>query len=103
NNNNNNNLFLFDNEYLFQNIRAPIKYNQSIKSLFNHIENNNLGEKVVFVEIAPTPVLVNHILNIIPKNDYFKNESILLLCPLSKGKSDTTTFFDSIKKFKNFK
>ncbi|KAM9981414.1 hypothetical protein ACTFIY_003720 [Dictyostelium cf. discoideum] len=103
NNNKNNNLFLFDNDYLFQNIRAPIKYNQSIKSLFNHIENNNLGEKVVFVEISPTTVLINHILNIIPKNDYFKNESILLLSPLSKGKSDITTFFDSIEKFNNFK
>ncbi|KAM9964877.1 hypothetical protein ACTFIW_004669 [Dictyostelium discoideum] len=103
NNNNDKNLILFDNEYLFQNVRAPIKYNQSIKSLLNHIENNNLGGKVVFVEIAPTPVLVNHILHIIPKNDYFKNESILLLCPLSKGKSDTTAFFDSIEKFKNFK
>ncbi|KAM9966369.1 hypothetical protein ACTFIR_006580 [Dictyostelium discoideum] len=84
NNNNNNNLILFDNEYLFQNIRAPVKYNQSIKSLFNHIENNNLGEKVVFVEIAPTPIFINYISNNIPKNDYFKNESILLLCPLSK-------------------
>ncbi|KAM9966368.1 hypothetical protein ACTFIR_006579 [Dictyostelium discoideum] len=106
--NNNNNkkkkiLFLFDNEYLFQNIRAPVKYNQSIKSLLNHIENNNLGEKVVFVEISSTTVLINHILNIIPKNDYFKNESILLLCPLTRGKSDTTTFFDSIEKFNNFK
>ncbi|KAM9964878.1 hypothetical protein ACTFIW_004670 [Dictyostelium discoideum] len=103
NNNNDNNLILFDNEYLFQNIRAPVKYNQSIKSLLNHIENNNLGEKVVFVEISSTTVLINHILNIIPKNDYFKNESILLLCPLSRGKSDTTTFFDSIEKFNNFK
>ncbi|KAN0003792.1 hypothetical protein ACTFIZ_009944 [Dictyostelium cf. discoideum] len=103
NSHNNNNLFLFDNEYLFKNISAPIKYNQSIKSLFNHIKKNNLGKKVVFVEISPTPILINHILNIIPKDDYFNNDSILLLCPLLRGKSDITTFFDSIEKFNSFK
>ncbi|KAM9981413.1 hypothetical protein ACTFIY_003719 [Dictyostelium cf. discoideum] len=42
----------------FNYFKTPVKYNQSIKSLFNHVENNNLGEKVVFIEISPTTVLI---------------------------------------------
>ncbi|KAK5577646.1 hypothetical protein RB653_002589 [Dictyostelium firmibasis] len=96
-------MILFDNEYLYKNIRDPIKYPQTVKSLFNHIETNNLGKKVTVIEIAPHPILINHILSIIPNDGYFNHNSILLLCPLYKGKSDTTEFFSSVDKFNNFK
>ncbi|KAM9983983.1 hypothetical protein ACTFIY_000701 [Dictyostelium cf. discoideum] len=80
----------FDSNYIFSNIRKPVSFEKTIKNIFNHIETNDLGSNVIFLELSPLPTLTNYIKEMIPLNSnyfYIDDESITILTSLNKKKS----------------
>ncbi|KAK5579686.1 hypothetical protein RB653_009371 [Dictyostelium firmibasis] len=90
---------LYDNntftaQHLFENILKPVYFTQTISNLYKHIEENQLGNEIVFIEIAPHPTLSFYLKQMIPKSssttsNYFKDgEFISIYSPLHKKKND---------------
>ncbi|KAM9978803.1 hypothetical protein ACTFIY_012546 [Dictyostelium cf. discoideum] len=80
----------YDSNYIFDNIRKPVLFQQTIENIFKHIESNDLGNSVIFLELSPHPTLNHYIKEMIPKNsNYFLNkDSISVLSSLNKKKED---------------
>ncbi|KAM9978741.1 hypothetical protein ACTFIY_012485 [Dictyostelium cf. discoideum] len=80
----------YDSNYVFDNIRNPVLFQQTIENIFKHIESNDLGNSVIFLELSPHPTLNHYIKEMIPKNsNYFLNkDSISVLSSLNKKKED---------------
>ncbi|KAM9958419.1 hypothetical protein ACTFIW_001284 [Dictyostelium discoideum] len=81
---------LFNSEYVFNNMAQPVKFSQSISNLFKHIEINNLGSDIVFIELAPHPTLQFY-LKQMASSSYEKvnsNLKISTYSPLHKKKND---------------
>ncbi|KAN0011694.1 hypothetical protein ACTFIU_007260 [Dictyostelium citrinum] len=81
----------FDSNYIFSNIRKPVSFEKTIKNIFNHIETNDLGSNVIFLELSPVPTLTHYIKEMIPQNSnyfYIDDESITILTSLNKKKPD---------------
>ncbi|EGC39468.1 hypothetical protein DICPUDRAFT_147748 [Dictyostelium purpureum] len=85
----------FTAEHSFQNILNPVYFTQTITNLYNHIESNQLGNEIVFIEIAPHPTLSFYLKQMVPKkssttSNYFKDgEFISIYSPLHKKKNDS--------------
>ncbi|KAM9951960.1 hypothetical protein ACTFIT_002647 [Dictyostelium discoideum] len=57
----------FNSSYVFNNIVSPVKFSQTISNLYKHIESNQLGNDIVFIELAPHPTLQFYLKQMIPK------------------------------------
>ncbi|KAM9999767.1 hypothetical protein ACTFIZ_008248 [Dictyostelium cf. discoideum] len=77
-------------KYTYKNILKPVYFTQTIDNLFKHIENNQLGTDIVFIELAPHPTLQFYLKQMIPKDsNYFgKCDGISIYSPLHKKKND---------------
>ncbi|KAM9960405.1 hypothetical protein ACTFIW_009545 [Dictyostelium discoideum] len=77
-------------KYTFENILKPVYFTQTIENLYKHIETNQLGTDIVFIELAPHPTLQFYLKQMIPKDSsYFgKGDSISIYSPLHKKKND---------------
>ncbi|KAM9972592.1 hypothetical protein ACTFIR_011959 [Dictyostelium discoideum] len=66
----------FDVNYAFDNIRQPVRFTQTITNLYKHIESNDMGNEITFIEhlmnllkmklnesIIPRPYSIKNILN----------------------------------------
>ncbi|KAN0024644.1 hypothetical protein ACTFIV_009053 [Dictyostelium citrinum] len=77
----------YDNGYIFENIMKPVFFNETISNLYKHIENNQLGSEMIFIELAPHQTLSFYLKQLLPKDsNYFG--TITVLSPLHKKKSD---------------
>ncbi|KAK5581871.1 hypothetical protein RB653_003451 [Dictyostelium firmibasis] len=84
----------FDSKYIFDNIRQPVLFQQTIENIFKYIESNDLGNSIVFLELSPHPTLNYYIKEMIPNlnSDYFNgDESISLLSSLKRKTNDTVS------------
>ncbi|KAN0047421.1 hypothetical protein ACTA71_001803 [Dictyostelium dimigraforme] len=88
----------YDSNYVFENIRKPVFFQQTIENIFKHIESNDLGNSVLFLELSPHPTLNHYIKEMTPKNsNYFLNEdSITMLPSLKKRKEDINEILSTI-------
>ncbi|KAM9977856.1 hypothetical protein ACTFIR_011732 [Dictyostelium discoideum] len=89
---------IYNSEYIFENISKPVSLYQTISNLYKHIEDNQIGSNIVFIEIAPHPTLSFYLKQMIPKqSQYFRNgESISVYSTLHKKKNDVEEFQKSI-------
>ncbi|KAN0006648.1 hypothetical protein ACTFIU_003364 [Dictyostelium citrinum] len=89
---------VYNSEYFFDNISKPVSFTQTISNLYKHIEDNQIGSNIVFIEIAPHPTLSFYLKQMIPKQSkYFRNgESISVYSPLHKKKNDVEEFQKTI-------
>ncbi|KAM9998745.1 hypothetical protein ACTFIY_008411 [Dictyostelium cf. discoideum] len=89
---------IFNSEYFFDNISKPVSFTETISNLYKHIEDNQIGSNIVFIEIAPHPTLSFYLKQMIPKqSQYFRNgESISVYSALHKKKNDVEEFQKSI-------
>ncbi|KAN0047411.1 hypothetical protein ACTA71_001793 [Dictyostelium dimigraforme] len=80
----------YDSKYIFDNLRKPVLFQQTIENIFKYIESNDLGNSVLFIELSPHPTLNHYVKEMVPKNsNYFLNEdSITVLSSLNRKKED---------------
>ncbi|EGC34076.1 hypothetical protein DICPUDRAFT_153779 [Dictyostelium purpureum] len=79
----------FDSNYIYSNLRKPVLFEKTISNIFTHIENNDLGSTVIFLELSPNPTLTHYINEMIPKeSNYFYSDdnAISVLSSLNKKK-----------------
>ncbi|EGC34314.1 hypothetical protein DICPUDRAFT_153476 [Dictyostelium purpureum] len=88
----------FNSEYIFENVLQPVRFTQTISNIYKYIEENNYGNEVTFIEIAPHPTL-SFYLNQMKSTQslYFNNgEKITIHSPLHKKKNDYNEFLNTI-------
>ncbi|EGC32893.1 hypothetical protein DICPUDRAFT_89013 [Dictyostelium purpureum] len=88
----------FNPEYVFENVLQPVRFTQTISNIYKYIEENNYGNEVTFIEVAPHPTL-SFYLNQMKSNlpPYFNNrEKITIHSPLNKKKNDYDEFLKTI-------
>ncbi|KAF2068080.1 hypothetical protein CYY_010594, partial [Polysphondylium violaceum] len=78
----------YSNQLLFDNIRNPVYFEQTLDNINNYIveNNNNISNSIIFIEIAPHPTLSRSI------KDYYdrsENKNIKIYNPLNKKTSQT--------------
>ncbi|KAN0033277.1 hypothetical protein ACTA71_002701 [Dictyostelium dimigraforme] len=80
----------FNSQYVYDNIINPVRFSETISNLYKHIESNQLGSEIVFIEIAAHPTLQFYIKQMIPKsNGDGSNEfKVSVYSPLHKKKND---------------
>ncbi|EGC37413.1 hypothetical protein DICPUDRAFT_86974 [Dictyostelium purpureum] len=84
----------FNSEYVFENILQPVRFTQTISNIYKYIEENNYGNEVTFIEVAPHPTL-SFYLNQMKSTQslYFNNgDKITIHSPLHKKKNDYDEF-----------
>ncbi|KYR01977.1 putative polyketide synthase [Tieghemostelium lacteum] len=80
----------YDAEYVFQNIRKPVIFDEAVQNIFNFLQskngNGNDRSTTVFIEISPHPTLSFYI----PKSIESKNENDRIVClpTLNRKKQD---------------
>ncbi|KAM9948313.1 hypothetical protein ACTFIT_001663 [Dictyostelium discoideum] len=82
----------------FENIRQPVRFTQTISNLYIHIESNDMGNEITFIEVSPHPTL-QYYLNQMKstQSSYFKNgKNITIYSPLNKKKNDYNEFLKTI-------
>ncbi|EGC29711.1 hypothetical protein DICPUDRAFT_158676 [Dictyostelium purpureum] len=88
----------FNSEYVFENVLQPVKFSQTISNIYKYIEENNYGNEVTFIEVAPHPTLsfyLNQMKSI--QSPYFNNgEKITIHSPLHKKKNSYNEFLNII-------
>ncbi|KAM9959508.1 hypothetical protein ACTFIR_000585 [Dictyostelium discoideum] len=68
----------FNSSYVYENIIQPVRFSQTISNLYQHIENNKLGNELIFIEVSPHPSLSFYLKQMIPKtSSYFNSVSVL--------------------------
>ncbi|EGC38589.1 hypothetical protein DICPUDRAFT_28418 [Dictyostelium purpureum] len=90
----------FNSEYVFENVLQPVRFTQTISNIYKYIEENELGNEVTFIEIAPHSTLLFHLNQMkSTQSSYFKNgEKITIHSPLHKKKNDYNEFLNTISK-----
>ncbi|EGC32929.1 hypothetical protein DICPUDRAFT_88993 [Dictyostelium purpureum] len=88
----------FNSEYVFENILQPVRFTQTISNIFKYIEENNFGNEVTFIEVAPHPTLSFYLNQMkSTQSPYFNNgEKITIHSPLHKKRNDYDEFLKSI-------
>ncbi|KAM9982459.1 hypothetical protein ACTFIZ_006979 [Dictyostelium cf. discoideum] len=81
-------------DYIYNNIRNPVQFNKTIKSVFEYLDNqqDSSFKNPVIIEIAPTPTLAYYIKKSIPLDKNFKP---LILTSLNKKMSSQIESFNS--------
>ncbi|EAL62086.1 hypothetical protein DDB_G0290703 [Dictyostelium discoideum AX4] len=88
----------FNADYAFENIRQPVRFTQTITNLYKHIESNDMGNEITFIEVSPHPTL-QYYLNQMKstQSSYFNNgKNITIYSPLNKKKNDYNEFLKTI-------
>ncbi|KAM9948297.1 hypothetical protein ACTFIT_001647 [Dictyostelium discoideum] len=88
----------FNAGYAFNNIRQPVRFTQTITNLYKHIESNDMGNEITFIEVSPHPTL-QYYLNQMKstQSSYFNNgKNITIYSPLNKKKNDYNEFLKTI-------
>ncbi|KAN0031301.1 hypothetical protein ACTA71_010390 [Dictyostelium dimigraforme] len=69
----------FNSSYVYKNIIQPVRFSETISNLYQHIENNKLGNELIFIEVSPHPSLSFYLKQMIPKSSssYFNSVSVL--------------------------
>ncbi|EGC34313.1 hypothetical protein DICPUDRAFT_55899 [Dictyostelium purpureum] len=90
----------FNSEYVFENVLQPVKFAQTISNIYKYIEENNYGNEVTFIEIAPHPTLSFYLNQMkSTQSPYFNNgKKITIHSPLHKKKNDYDEFLITISK-----
>ncbi|EGC34312.1 hypothetical protein DICPUDRAFT_35211 [Dictyostelium purpureum] len=90
----------FNSEYVFENVLQPVRFTQTISNIYKYIEENNYGNEVTFIEIAPHPTLSFYLNQMkSTQSPYFNNgEKITIHSPLHKKKNDYDEFLITISK-----
>ncbi|KAM9988497.1 hypothetical protein ACTFIZ_012235 [Dictyostelium cf. discoideum] len=84
----------FDSNHLFNGIALPVYFDETISNIYEYIENNQLGSKVSFFEMAPHPSLSNYLKEMVPiSSKYFNDgESVSVYSPCHKRKNNYQEF-----------
>ncbi|KAM9993870.1 hypothetical protein ACTFIZ_011840 [Dictyostelium cf. discoideum] len=88
----------FNANYVFDNIIQPVRFTQTITNLYKHIESNDMGNEITFIELSPHPTL-QYYLNQMKstQSSYFNNgKNITIYSPLNKKKNDYNEFLKTI-------
>ncbi|KAN0023706.1 hypothetical protein ACTFIV_008093 [Dictyostelium citrinum] len=88
----------FNADYVFDNILQPVYFTQTITNLYKHIESNDMGNEITFIEIAPHPTL-QYYLNQMKstQSNYFNGgKNITIYSALNKKKNDYNEFLKTI-------
>ncbi|KAM9970773.1 hypothetical protein ACTFIR_002637 [Dictyostelium discoideum] len=88
----------FNANYVFDNIIHPVRFTQTITNLYKHIESNDMGNEITFIEVSPHPTL-QYYLNQMKstQSSYFNNgKNITIYSPLNKKKNDYNEFLKTI-------
>ncbi|KAM9969058.1 hypothetical protein ACTFIW_000141 [Dictyostelium discoideum] len=88
----------FNANYVFDNIIQPVRFTQTITNLYKHIESNDMGNEITFIEVSPHPTL-QYYLNQMKstQSSYFNNgKNITIYSPLNKKKNDYNEFLKTI-------
>ncbi|EGC29819.1 hypothetical protein DICPUDRAFT_158551 [Dictyostelium purpureum] len=88
----------FNSEYVFENVLQPVRFTQTISNIYKYIEENNYGNEVTFIEVAPHPTLSFYLNQMKSKQSpYFNNgDKITIHSPLHKKKNDYDEFLKTI-------
>ncbi|KAK5575045.1 hypothetical protein RB653_010300 [Dictyostelium firmibasis] len=78
----------FNSSYVFNNIVNPVKFSQTISNIYKHIESNQLGTDIVFIELAPHPTLSFYLKQMIPKPNDSIEFKVSIYSALNKKKND---------------
>ncbi|KAM9996377.1 hypothetical protein ACTFIY_002565 [Dictyostelium cf. discoideum] len=89
-----NELTKFDSTHLFNCIALPVYFDETISNIYKYIEENQLGSKVNFFEMAPHPSLSNYLKEMIPiSSKYFNDgDSVSVYSPCHKRKNHNQEF-----------
>ncbi|KAM9986077.1 hypothetical protein ACTFIZ_004340 [Dictyostelium cf. discoideum] len=88
----------FDSEYVYDNIINPVRFSQTISNIYKHIKSNQMGNDIVFIELAPHPTLQFYLKKMIPKptNDLNHEFNVSVYSVLHKKKNDIQEIQKSI-------
>ncbi|EGC30911.1 hypothetical protein DICPUDRAFT_157296 [Dictyostelium purpureum] len=88
----------FNAEYVFENVLQPVRFTQTVSNIYKYIEENNYGNEITFVEVAPHPTLSFYLNQMKSKQSpYFNNgEKVTIYSPLHKKKNDYEEFLKTI-------
>ncbi|EGC39095.1 hypothetical protein DICPUDRAFT_27499 [Dictyostelium purpureum] len=88
----------FNNQYMFDNLRDQARFAHGISAIYKHVEENKLGDNIVFVEIGPRPSILNYVKKLIPKeSSYFSSVSLLCSIQRDKGTQAINEMLNSVK------
>ncbi|KAN0041339.1 hypothetical protein ACTFIV_003877 [Dictyostelium citrinum] len=99
---------LYDENYLFKNIRNKVEFANSVHQVFKYIENNG-SNKVILVEISPGVVMQNYIFESLkyldskifnPLNNSNFQNNVTLLSGLNKDIDDISSMNNTISEIK---
>ncbi|KAM9975122.1 hypothetical protein ACTFIW_008600 [Dictyostelium discoideum] len=84
--------------YVWENIYQPVSFTQTISNLYKHIESNDMGNEITFIEVAPHPTLQFYLSQMKSiQSSYFNNgKNITIYSPLHKKKNDYNEFLKTI-------
>ncbi|KAM9969316.1 hypothetical protein ACTFIR_001145 [Dictyostelium discoideum] len=96
----------FDSTHLFNCIALPVYFDETISNIYKYIEDNQLGSKVSFFEMAPHPSLSNYLKEMIPTSSKYFNDgdSVSVYSPCHKRKNNHQEFQKTLNDlyFNNF-
>ncbi|KAN0029102.1 hypothetical protein ACTFIV_010975 [Dictyostelium citrinum] len=68
----------FNSSYVYENIIQPVRFSETISNLYQHIEDNKIGNEIIFIEVSPHPSLSFYLKQMIPKSSsYFSSVTVL--------------------------
>ncbi|KAF2075607.1 hypothetical protein CYY_003075 [Polysphondylium violaceum] len=71
----------FSTQLLFDNIRNPVLFEQTLNNINDYLEENNNGKSTIFVEISPFPTLSRYIKD--------QNNNALMINPLNRKRKES--------------
>ncbi|KAK5584623.1 hypothetical protein RB653_006237 [Dictyostelium firmibasis] len=86
----------FNSSYVYENIIQPVRFSQTISNLYEHIENNKLGNEVIFIEVSPHPSLSFYLKQMIPKSSTYFNSVSVLTSTNKKNSNDLEEIHSTI-------
>ncbi|EGC32701.1 hypothetical protein DICPUDRAFT_56925 [Dictyostelium purpureum] len=88
----------FNAEYVFENVLQPVRFAQTISNIYKYIEENNYGNQITFIEVAPHSALSFYLNQMkSQQSPYFENgEGVAIFSPLHKKKNDHDEFLKTI-------
>ncbi|KAM9958180.1 hypothetical protein ACTFIW_001040 [Dictyostelium discoideum] len=86
----------FNSSYVYENIIQPVRFSQTISNLYQHIENNKLGNELIFIEVSPHPSLSFYLKQMIPKSSSYFNSVSVLTSTNKKNSNDLDEIHSTI-------
>ncbi|KAM9980325.1 hypothetical protein ACTFIZ_006582 [Dictyostelium cf. discoideum] len=86
----------FNSSYIYENIIQPVRFSETISNLYQHIENNKLGNELIFIEVSPHPSLSFYLKQMIPKSSSYFNSVSVLTSTNKKNSNDLEEIHSTI-------